>query len=220
MLCCLSHGGAYWDYLLFFFLQKSSFRGQQSSNTRNHRRHHHCDRKDHVVEREGSWNANSKPRLAARGQGRNQVEKPNRRMDRATASSNRSDKSWDSFEHDCLPSYHSHSVSSTISNSINHGSATVASGMNSLPVVNPSGVSTFGTAVPSLVMHYQYGQNMEFGSLAEQLEFGSLGAVCSGADEAAHVVEGSSRVVDEQHKSQDNSRLSSSGQLSSSQLQR
>ncbi|XP_031251293.1 uncharacterized protein LOC116109199 [Pistacia vera] len=201
-------------------IHKRSFRGRKSSNTRNHKRYHRCDRKDHVGEREGSWNANSKPQLPARGQGCNQVKKPNRRMDRATASSNRSDKSWDSFEHDCLPSYHSHSVPSTISNSINHGSATVASGMNSLPFVNPSGLSTSGTAVPSLVKLYPYDQNMEVGSLAEQLEFGSLGAVRSGADEAAHVVEGSSRVVDEQHKSHDHSGLSSLDQLSFSQLQR
>ncbi|KAJ0098533.1 hypothetical protein Patl1_20320 [Pistacia atlantica] len=200
-------------------IHKRSFRGRKSSNTRNQKRYHRCDWKDHVGEREGSWNANSKPRLPACGQVCNQVEKPNRRMDRATASSNRSDKSWDSFEHDCLPSYHSHSVPSTISNSINHGSATVASGMNSLPFVNPSGLSTSGTAVPSLVMLYPYDQNMEFGSLGEQLEFGSLGAVHSGADEAAHV-EGSSRVVDEQHKSHDHSGLSSLDQLSSSQLQR
>jgi hypothetical protein len=47
--------------------------------------------------------------------------------------------------------------------------------MYSIPGMNPSGVSSNGPTMPSLVMLYPYDHNTGYSSPAEQLEFGSMG---------------------------------------------
>uniref|UniRef100_A0A5B7BSD7 Uncharacterized protein n=1 Tax=Davidia involucrata TaxID=16924 RepID=A0A5B7BSD7_DAVIN len=173
---------------------KISFRDRQSSNSRNNRGNYSNDRKDHHGDREGNWNINSKQRFAGRGQGRGQVEKPNTRLDWSTTSSSRSDRPWNTSKPGSFLSNHSQNGPFRSTNSLHRGSPNVAYGMHPLPVVNHSGVSPSGTAVPSVMLH-PYDQNMGCGSPAEQLEFGSLGPVhFSGINEELQLGEGSSSV--------------------------
>ncbi|CBI22537.3 unnamed protein product, partial [Vitis vinifera] len=199
---------------------KISFRDRQSSNTRNHRGHYGYDRKDHHGDRDGNWNINSKPRFSGRAQGRNQVDKPNSRIDRSTSSNSQSDRSWDTFKHEPFPSYHSQNGPLSSSNSTNRGSANMAYGMYPMPVMNPNGVSPSGTGVPPVVMLYPYDQNMGYASPTDQLEFGSLGPVhFSGINEVSQLSEVSSRGVNDLQNFQGDSALSSPDQPSSPKIQ-
>lgn len=200
---------------------KISFRDRQSSNTRNHRGHYGYDRKDHHGDRDGNWNINSKPRFSGRAQGRNQVDKPNSRIDRSTSSNSQSDRSWDTFKHEPFPSYYSQNGPLSSSNSTNRGSANMAYGMYPMPVMNPNGVSPSGTGVPPVVMLYPYDQNMGYASPTDQLEFGSLGPVhFSGINEVSQLSEVSSRGVNDLRNFQGDSALSSPDQPSSPKIQR
>ncbi|XP_059629088.1 uncharacterized protein LOC132271666 isoform X2 [Cornus florida] len=192
-----------------------SYRERQSSNTRNNRGSYSYDRKDHHGDREGNW-INSKQRFVNRGEGHNQFEKPNARIDRSTASNSRSNRPRDSLKPDSFPSNRSQNGPFNSSNSIRHGPPNVAYGMYQLPVGG-----SHGTAVPSVVMLYPYDQNMGCVSPAEQLEFGSLGPVhFPGINEVAPLGEGSSNGVNENQHYRVDSSYSSPDQPSSPMLQR
>ncbi|OVA01945.1 Nucleotidyl transferase domain [Macleaya cordata] len=196
---------------------KVSFRDRQSSGTKNHRGNHSYDRSDHLSDREGNWNINSKQRAAGRSHSRNQPEKPSPRSDRAN-------KPWDSYRHESFPSYQSQTGPFGSSNSTHNGSTNVAYGMYPLPAVGSNGGAPTGPSVPSVVMLYSYGDhNVGYGSPADQLEFGSLGPVhFSGMNEVSRLGEGgSTRGVYEQQRFRGVSPARSSpDQPSSPQLQR
>ena len=196
-----------------------SFRDRQSSNTRNHRGHYGYDRKDHHGDREGHWNNNSKPRFSGRAQGRNQVDKPNTRIERSTSSNNRSDRSWDTFKHEA---FYSQNGPISSGNSSNRGSANMAYGMYPMPVMTPNGVSPSGPGLARVILQYHpFDQNMGYMSPTEQLEFGSLGPVhLSGINEVSQLGEGSSRGVNDLQNFQGDSALSSPDQPSSPKIHR
>ncbi|XP_038899578.1 uncharacterized protein LOC120086843 isoform X1 [Benincasa hispida] len=130
------------------------------------------DRSDSHGERDGNWSINSKSRASGR---RGQVDKPNSRLDRLSASENRVERGWSSHRHDSLP-YQSQN-GPIRSNSSQSGSTSMAYGMYPLPSMNPGVVSSNGPSMPSVVMLYPLDHNGGYGSPAEQLEFGSLGPV-------------------------------------------
>ncbi|XP_022929817.1 uncharacterized protein LOC111436320 isoform X1 [Cucurbita moschata] len=132
------------------------------------------DRSDSHGERDGNWNINSKPRSSGR---RGQVDKPNSRLDRLSASENRAERAWSSHRHDSMP-YQSQN-GPIHSNSTQSGSTSMAYGMYPLPGMNPGAVTSNGPSMPSIVMFYPLDHNGGYGSPAEQLEFGSLGPVGS-----------------------------------------
>ncbi|KAL7254236.1 hypothetical protein ACSBR1_008604 [Camellia fascicularis] len=200
---------------------KVAFRDRHSSSGRNRGNYSH-DRNDHHGDREGNWNNNnSKQRFSGRGRGRNQVEKPNTRIDRNTTSNSRSDRpSWNAFKPDSFPSNHSQNSPFSSSNSMHRGSSNVAYGMYPLQMVNPDGVSP-GTAGPPFFMLYPYDQNMVCGGLTEQFEFGSLGTVhFSGTNEVVQVGEGSSKSINVQQNFHVDTAQSSPDKPSSPKFQR
>ncbi|KAL5796030.1 hypothetical protein ACOSQ2_000850 [Xanthoceras sorbifolium] len=168
---------------------KVSARDRHSTNTR--RGNYSHDRVDHHGDREGNWNVNSKSRASGRMHNRNQADKSNSRLDRMAGSENRADRPWGSHRHDTYPSYQSQN-GPIRSSSTQSGSANVAYGMYPLPAMNPSGVSSNGPTMPSVVMLYPYDHNAAYGSPSEQLEFGSLGPVgFTGVNEVSQLSEGS-----------------------------
>ncbi|KAA8540017.1 hypothetical protein F0562_026709 [Nyssa sinensis] len=192
---------------------KISFRDRQSSNSRN-KGNYSYNRKDRHSDREGKWNVNSKQRFAGRGQGRSQVEKPNRRIDWSMASNSQSDRPWYTFKPDSFLSNHCQNDPFSSSNSMHCASPNVAYGMYPLPVANPTGFSPGPVA-----MLYPYDQYMGCGP-PELLEFGSLGSVhFSGLNEVLQLHDGS-RGVSEQQNFQIDSTHSSPDQPSSPKLQR
>lgn len=149
---------------------KVSVRDRHSTNTR--RGNYNYDRSDHHGDREGNWNTNSKLRSTGRGHNRNQGEKPISKSERLATSENRSERPWSSHRHD---SFIPHQNGPVRGNSSQNSHANVAYGMYSIPGMNPSGVSSNGPTMPSLVMLYPYDHNTGYSSPAEQLEFGSMG---------------------------------------------
>lgn len=203
--------------LYFGFLQKVSARERHASNSR--RGNYHYDRGNHNGDREGNWNINSKSRNAGRNHNRNQADKSSSRLDRLAASESRTDRQWGSYRHDSFPSYHSQNVPLRV-NSTQSTSASVAYGMYSMPTITPNGVSSDGSNVQSVVMLYPYEHSANYGSLAEQPEFGSLGtAGFSGTNEQALLNEGTG-AFEEQRFHSGISQKSSSDQPSSPHLQR
>ncbi|XP_039119093.1 uncharacterized protein LOC120255321 [Dioscorea cayenensis subsp. rotundata] len=152
-----------------------SFRDRQSSNTRNHRGNQNFDQRDRS-DRESSW-INSKSRNAGRSYGRPQAEKPSLQSDRLSATDNRSDKTWNSYRHEPITSYNSHTSSFRSSNPSNSSSSTTYGSYQPLPALNANGASPTGPALPPFVMLYPFNQGVGYGSPAEQLEFGSIGSV-------------------------------------------
>ncbi|KAL5744791.1 hypothetical protein ACOSQ2_027907 [Xanthoceras sorbifolium] len=198
---------------------KSSFQDRQFSNSRNISESYDCDRKENVGEKEANWNKNLKSRFAGHGQCWKQVEKPKRRIDRGMTNNTQSDRPR-GFKHVFLPSYHCHNGSFSLSKTLNHSSTDTLAGMHPLPVVNPSGGSHSGAALPSLSMLYPHDRNLGYGYPAEQLEFGSIGPVhFSGVDEASHADEDSLSVNDH-CDFLDDSEFSSLDQPSTPQLHR
>ncbi|KAL7002388.1 hypothetical protein U1Q18_003543 [Sarracenia purpurea var. burkii] len=168
---------------------KVSARDRHSSGAR--RGNYNYDRSENHSDREGNWNINAKSRAAGRSHNRSQTDKPNSRLDRFATSESRSDRSWNSYRHDSVPSYPSQN-GPLRSNSSQSGPPTVAYGMYPLPAMNPSGVSSNGPTGPSVVMLYPFDHNASYGSHAEQLEFGTLGPVgFSSVNESPQLSEGS-----------------------------
>ncbi|XVE77267.1 hypothetical protein DITRI_Ditri13aG0048500 [Diplodiscus trichospermus] len=179
---------------------KVSMRERNSANTR--RGKYNYDRNDHHGDREGNWNTNSKSRAAGRSHSRNQNEKSRFTFDQLATvpGESRAERPWGSNRHDSFTSYQSRN-GPVRSNSSQSSSASMPYGMYPLPAVNPSGVSSNGPTIPSVVMLYPYDHNSGYGSPAEQLEFGSLGPVgFSGMNEVPQLSDGSSSggVFDEQ----------------------
>lgn len=132
---------------------------------------------------------NSKLRASGRGHNRNQTDKPSSKPERLATSENRSERPWGSHRHDSLVSHQNGPVRS---NSSQNNPANVAYGMYPIPGMNPSGVSSNGPTIPSVVMLYPYDHNVGYGASAEQLEFGSLGPTgFSGVNELSQLNEGS-----------------------------
>lgn len=154
---------------------------------------------------------NSKSRATGRSHNRNQTEKSSSRLDRLAASESRPDRSWNSYRHDTYPSYQSQN-GPLHSNSSQGGPPDAAYGMYSVPAMNPSGLPSSGPTAQSVVMLYPYDQNPNYGSHAEQLEFGSLGPLgFSGMNEQSHTNEGSrTRGAFEEHRFQGGSAHQSS----------
>ncbi|KAK3037305.1 hypothetical protein RJ639_032067 [Escallonia herrerae] len=133
----------------------------------------------------------SKARAAGRNHSRSQAEKPSSRPDRLAASESRADRSWNSYRHNTVPSYQAQN-GPLRSNSSQNNVSNVAYGMYPLPSMNPSGLSSNGPTVPSVVMLYPYDHNASYGSQTEHLEFGSLGPVgLSTPNEHSQASEGS-----------------------------
>ncbi|XP_058743867.1 uncharacterized protein LOC131616527 isoform X1 [Vicia villosa] len=168
---------------------KVSVRDRHSTNTR--RGSYNYDRSDHHSDREGNWNTNSKMRSTGRGHNRNQGEKPISKSERLATSESRAERPWSAHRND---SFIPHQNGPVRGNSSQNSHANVAYGMYSIPGMNPSGVSSNGPAMPSVVMLYPYDHNSGYTSPAEQLEFGSLGPMgFSGANELSQPNEGTPR---------------------------
>jgi hypothetical protein len=139
------------------------------------------------------------------------------------ASESRAERPWNTHRHDSFPSYQSQN-GPIRSSTTQSGSTNVAYGMYSLPGMNPSGVSSNGPTMPSLVMLYPYDHNAGYGPPpAEQLEFGSLGPVgFSGLNEVSQFNEGSRMggVFEEQRFHGGSTQRSSPDQPSSPHIQR
>ncbi|XP_022732942.1 uncharacterized protein LOC111287037 isoform X2 [Durio zibethinus] len=179
---------------------KVSMRERHYANSR--RGKYNSDRNDHHGNREGNWNANPKSRAAGRSHSRNQNEKSRFTFDQVTAvaGQSRAERPWGSRRHNSFTSYQSHNGPIS-SNSSESSSACMPYGMYPLPAMNPSGVSSNGPTIPSVVMLYPYDHNSGYSSPSEQLEFGSLGPVgFSGMNEVSQLSDGSSSagVFDEQ----------------------
>ncbi|XWS46204.1 hypothetical protein CRYUN_Cryun14cG0044700 [Craigia yunnanensis] len=201
---------------------KVSMRERHSANTR--RGKYNYDRNDLHSDREGNWNANSKSRAAGRSHSRNQNEKSRFTFDQvaAVAGESRAERPWGSHRHDSFTSYQSRN-GPVRSNSSQSSSASMPYGIYPLPAMNPSGVSSNGPTIPSVVMLYPYDHNSGYGSPAEQLAFGSPGAVgFSGMNEVSKLSDGSSSggVFDEQRFHSTSAQQSSPDQPSSPHLQR
>ncbi|OMP08591.1 hypothetical protein COLO4_06299, partial [Corchorus olitorius] len=200
---------------------KVAMRERHSPNTR--RGKYNYDRNDHHGDREGSWNTNSKSRAAGRSHNRNQNDKSRFTFDQlaAVAGENRTERPWGSHRHDSFTSYQSHN-GPVRSSSSQSSPASMPYGMYPLPAMNPSGVSSNGPTIPSVVMLYPYDHNSGYSSPAEQLEFGSLGPVgFSGMNEGSQLSDGSSSggVFDEQRFHGTSAQRSSPDQPSSPHLQ-
>ncbi|PIA49055.1 hypothetical protein AQUCO_01300119v1 [Aquilegia coerulea] len=197
---------------------KVSLRDRQSSGNKNQRGNYNYDHNDHLGDREGNWNANSKPRYSGRNYGRIPAEKGSSRLDRLTTNDNRANRP---FRHESFPAYRSQNGPFGSSNSTPNGSSNGA-GMYPLQAVNSNGVVPTGPGVPSVVMLYSYDHNVGYGSTAEQVEFGSLGPVhLSGMNDFSHHGDGSpGRGVSEQQRFRGDSALSSPDEPSSPQFQR
>ncbi|XP_052211202.1 uncharacterized protein LOC127814024 isoform X2 [Diospyros lotus] len=153
---------------------KVSARDRHSSGSR--RGNYNYDRSDNQGDREGNWNVNSKSRTPGRSHSRSQNEKSNSRLDRLAGSESRADRSRSSYRNDSIPSYQSQN-GPLRSNSSHSGPPSMTYDMYTFPTMNPNGVSSNGPTVPSVVMLYPFDHNGNYGSHAEQLEFGSLGPV-------------------------------------------
>ncbi|XP_028770296.1 uncharacterized protein LOC114727747 isoform X2 [Neltuma alba] len=152
---------------------KVSARDRQSANRRGN---YNYERGEHHGDREGNWNMSSKMRATGRGHNRFQTERPNSKPERLATSESRAERPWRSHRHDSSMSYHTQN-GPVRSNSSQNTSSNVAYGMYSLPGMNPSGVSSNGPAMPSVVMLYPYQHNAGYSSPAEHLEFGSFGSM-------------------------------------------
>ncbi|KAL0428750.1 UNVERIFIED_CONTAM: hypothetical protein Sradi_0501000 [Sesamum radiatum] len=156
------------------------------------------DRNDSFSDREGNWNPNPKSRAAARSHNRSQTDKSNSRMDRFTHSESRSDRSWNSYRHDSLPSFRSQN-GQLHSNSSQNGPQSVPYSMYPLAATNHNGVSN-GPSVPPVMMLYPFDHNATYGSRNEQLEFGSLGPVgFSGINDQSQLNDGIRSRAFEEH---------------------
>ncbi|GMH21737.1 hypothetical protein Nepgr_023579 [Nepenthes gracilis] len=138
---------------------KALVRDQHSSRTKSSNSSNH-NRTEHHGGREGSWNTNSVLRASRRIRSRSQANKSRSRLDRSTANVGRADRPWGSYRHNSSPSHRSQNGSSPPNP---NSSQTASQG------VNPSGFTSNGMGVPSIVMLYPYDNN--------SLEFGSLGPV-------------------------------------------
>ncbi|CAL0318058.1 unnamed protein product [Lupinus luteus] len=197
---------------------KVSVRDRHSTNTR--RGNYNYDRSDHHGDREGNWNMNSKFRATGRGHNRNHTEKPSSKPERLETGENRVERPWGSHRHDSASSHQNGPVRS---NSSQNNPAHVAYGMYPIPGMNPTGVSSNGPTMPSVVMFYPYDHNVGYSTPAEQLEFGSLGAMgFSGVNELSQPHEGSRSggVFEEQRLHGGSAHLSSPDQPSSPNVSR
>ncbi|KAL2926284.1 hypothetical protein RDABS01_006751 [Bienertia sinuspersici] len=136
------------------------------------------DRSDHG-DREGNWNV-AKARAAGRSHNRNQAEKS--RIDRLPGNDGRADRPWSTYRPDQISSYQAQNGPSRPSSS-QGSSANVAYGMYPMPGMNPGGVTSNGP----VVMLYPYDHNSGYASPGEQLEFGSLGPMGVGTNEASPI---------------------------------
>ncbi|XP_054780559.1 uncharacterized protein LOC129288161 [Prosopis cineraria] len=150
---------------------KVSARDRQSTTRRGN---YNYERSEHHGDREGNWNMSSKLRATGRGHNRYQTERPNSKPERLATSESRAERPWRSHRHDSSMSYHTQN-GPVRSNSSQNSSSNVAYGMYSLPGMNPSGVSSNGPTMPSVVMLYPYDHNTGYSSPAEHVEFGSFG---------------------------------------------
>ena len=166
-------------------LQKASVRDRHSSGSR--RNNYNYDRSDHS-DREGNWNV-AKAKAAGRGNNRSQAEKS--RIDRLGANESQTGRSWSTYRHDQIASYQGQNgpsqpgSSQTSSVNMAYGTYPLQGG------INPSGLTSNGSSVPSVVMLYPYDHNSGFASPGEQLEFGSLGPMNAvGTNDASQPVDG------------------------------
>ncbi|XP_057533253.1 uncharacterized protein LOC130811094 isoform X1 [Amaranthus tricolor] len=164
---------------------KASVRDRHSSGSR--RNNYNYDRSDHS-DREGNWNV-AKAKAAGRGNNRSQAEKS--RIDRLGANESQTDRSWSTYRHDQIASYQGQNgpsqpgSSQTSSVNMAYGTYPLQGG------INPSGLTSNGSSVPSVVMLYPYDHNSGFASPGEQLEFGSLGPMNAvGTNDASQPVDG------------------------------
>lgn len=178
-------------------LQKVSVRERHSSGNR--RGNYNHDRNDSSSDREGNWNANSKPRAAARNHSRGQTDKSNSRADRSTHSDGRADHLWNSYRHNSNLSYPSQN-GPLRSNSSQNGPQNVAYSMYPFTAVNQNGVSN-GPAGPPIMMLYPFDHNATYGSHSEQFEFGSVGPIgFPGINEHSHLNDGPRARAFEDHR--------------------
>lgn len=148
-------------------VQKVSVRERHSSGTRRGGNYNH-DRIDNYGDREGNWNANSKTRAAVRSHSRSQTDKSNSRADRLASTESRTDRSWNSYRHEPVPSYQSQNGPMS-SNPNQNDPQNLAYSMYPSAATNPSEVSN-GPSIPPLMMFYPFDRN-------GQIEFGSVGPV-------------------------------------------
>ncbi|KAJ7962553.1 Poly(A) RNA polymerase cid14 [Quillaja saponaria] len=151
---------------------KVPLRDRHSTSTR--KGNYNYDRNEHQGDREGNWNMNTKLRASGRSHSRSQAEKPNSRPERLATSESGTDRPWGSHRNESFLSYQTQN-GPVLSNSSRSGYPNVAYGMYPMAAMNPSGVSSNGPTIPSVVMLYPYDHNTGYRSPAEQLEFGSLG---------------------------------------------
>ncbi|XP_062091423.1 uncharacterized protein LOC133797517 isoform X2 [Humulus lupulus] len=196
-----------------------SVRDRHSTSTR--RGNYSYDRNDHHGDREGNWNVHPKSsRPSGRSHSRGQVEKPNARLDRLTTSESRSERPWSSHRHDSFSAYQSQN-GPIRPNTTQGAHNNVPYGMYPLPGMNPSGVSSNGPGMPSVVMLYSYDHNSGYGTPSEQVEFGSLGPM-GYPNEVSQLNEGSrlSGTFEEQRFQGSSAQQSSPDQPSSPHIQR
>ncbi|XP_021748834.1 uncharacterized protein LOC110714598 isoform X2 [Chenopodium quinoa] len=194
----------------------ASVRDRHSSGAR--RNSYNYDRSDHS-DREGNWNA-AKARAAGRSHNRSQAEKS--RVDRLPANESRADRPWSTYRHDHIPSYQAQNGPSLPSSS-QSSSVNVAYGMYQMPGMNPSGVTSYGSSIPSVVMLYPYDNNSGYVSPGEQLEFGSLGPMSVvGTNDATQPIDGTRfrRAFEDQRFHRSSTQQSSPDQPSSPHFQR
>ncbi|XWS76888.1 hypothetical protein CRYUN_Cryun01aG0216600 [Craigia yunnanensis] len=200
---------------------KVSMRERHTANTR--RGKYNYDRNDHHGDREGNWNVNSKSRAAGRSHSHNQNEKSRFTFDQlaAVVGESRAERPRGSHRHDSFTSYQSHN-GPVRTNTSQSSSANMPYGMYPLPAMSPSGVSSIGPTIPSVVMLYPYDHNSGYGSPVEHLEFGSLGPVgFPGMNEVSQLSDGSNSggVFEEQRFHGTSAQRSSPDQPSSPHLQ-
>ncbi|KAK4744763.1 hypothetical protein SAY87_011075 [Trapa incisa] len=148
------------------------------------RPNYRSDRSDNYSERESNWNVGTKSRTSfGRGYSRNQVDKPSPRQERATQNYNQSERPGSSsHRHSSFASpYHSDN-SPICSSAIQGGSSNLAQyGTRPLQTMGSITVSSNGPTIPPPVMFRPCDINNGTGYTrpltAEQLEFGTLGAV-------------------------------------------
>ncbi|KAD7117005.1 hypothetical protein E3N88_04273 [Mikania micrantha] len=168
---------------------KAVVRDRNSSGPRRGNGNYNHDRSDNHIDKEGNWNANSKPRGSVSG--RNQTDKSSSWFG---GNESRADRSTGSYRHDHFSTYETQNGSS-------HPSSSQTSAANMYS--NTGGPSSNGSTVPSMVMVYPYEHSTSFASHTEPLQFGSLGtAGCfSGVNRPAlSNNEGRDRGTFEQHR--------------------
>ncbi|GAB2291096.1 hypothetical protein Dimus_025351 [Dionaea muscipula] len=145
---------------------KASARERHSSGTRRTNNNYDRGERHHgTTDREGIWTGNPKSRASGRNHNRSQADKSSFHNRLAAANESRVERRWGSYRNELIPSFQA------------QNSSQAYGGVYPMPGMNQSGVSSNGTAVPSVVMLYPYEHDP-----GEQLEFGSLGPVERGIE--------------------------------------